>query len=595
MRLACRCAGRQPLGIVFFALMALASTGIRAQDAGRDNDKPDSLSRTASIQVNNDDSITVTETTRVSRGAPFRFHRDLAAGDRDWTASDVTVLSATENGAAVATRVDDYAGGVRIGVGATYANGTREYTLVYRLADAVIHAGKQDRVDWPVISRPHLLAVDGVDVQVTLPQGTPPQVRAWFRHGYVDLALNSQDLRIQGNQVSLHWPSGLHVNRALSMAISYPSGGGAPVASPVSKPDVAVAPPWTSHGSVWLALLVAYYLGVKFLLTAGSRDSKAVIPEYAPPRGLSAAALRVLWHNGYDGKCLAAGILGIAAKGGLTVSRRADGTYVATRAGADVIPALTFDERALRSSLFALAPSIAFTRDNADGMDLVETVFRAVLQNGTTRDLRSRLDWLLVPGWLVALTAAAFLADMDPQQHLAQLVATVAIAGVASTILTRLAPGRLLRATHRQAAVVVVACLSLWATDVSPVISLWIVALLAVQVFAGWWLPRQPRGGTELLRHVRGFRWYLATAEQQDLDARYKPSLHAELRASFLPYAMALDVEVEWNQQFAGNLQEAVEQGLVTELIQQQHTGHLEAAAELLGFASALSRLRPPQ
>lgn len=589
-------ARRRPARILFLLLLALFAAGGHAQYAGRDNGKPDIIERDASIQINSDDSITVAETTRVGRVAPLPFHRDLALGNRDWSASDVTVLDATENGAPVSTRVDDYHGGARISVGSTGDSGTREYKLTYRLDRAVVHYDDEDRLDWPVTSSSNPLALEEAQVQVTLPDGTPPQrTLAWFRHGGADLGLHPEERRVHDNNVSLYWPAGLSAQDTLSVAITYQHGGAAAVASVavVSAPQSAGPPKWMFDGRIWLALLVLYYLGVTFVCTAGSR--KPVIPEYGPPDGYSAAALRFLWRKGYDEKCLATGMLGIAAKGGLTIGQQADGTYVATRTGADVMPALTMDEHTLRSALFTLAPSIAFTRANADGMDLVETRFRAILEYRCARDRPAGLDLLLLPGWLTALFAIPLLyfGGDNPIRLAGQLIATTMVVGIALTILAKLVPGSLLRAIRMQAILAVAICVAAWTTGSGIANGSWIAALLGVQVLAGWWLLRLPGKDTDLMREVRGFRWYLATAEQQDMDARYKPSQHPELQASFLPYAMALDVEVAWNRRFANTLQQEDQMGFVANL-NRDLPGHTEAAVDLLAFARAMSESRRP-
>jgi hypothetical protein len=264
--------------------------------------------------------------------------------------------------------------------------------------------------------------------------------------------------------------------------------------------------------------------------------------------------------------------------------------------GDEMFPGLTVDEHALRSSLFTLAPSVAFTRENAEGLDLVETRFRAVLERHCSRERPASLDILSLPGWMAVLAAlgSLYFGDKDPTQLAAQVIAAIAVTGVALYVRTRFVPRGLRRAIRVQAVGAAVICAAALATGVDPVSGMWMAVLLAAQVFAGWWLLRLPPPDTELLRKLRGFRWYLSTAEQPDMDARYKPSLHPELRASFMPYAMALDVEVAWNRQFAGTLRQAADQGFVTEL-SQQRAGHTEAAVDLLAFARALSRGRSPQ
>jgi hypothetical protein len=74
------------------------------------------------------------------------------------------------------------------------------------------------------------------------------------------------------------------------------------------------------------------------------------------------------------------------------------------------------------------------------------------------------------------------------------------------------------------------------------------------------------------------------------MDARYKPSLHPELQASLLPYAMALDVAVTWNARFAHSLEEA---GGQEDFIASLNPDHDDAALELLAFAQAMARRIP--
>ena len=49
---------------------------------------------------------------------------------------------------------------------------------------------------------------------------------------------------------------------------------------------------------------------------------------------------------------------------------------------------------------------------------------------------------------------------------------------------------------------------------------------------------------------IEGFRMYLATAEQERLNLLHPPERTPELFEKYLPYAMALDVETEWGDQF---------------------------------------------
>jgi uncharacterized membrane protein len=49
---------------------------------------------------------------------------------------------------------------------------------------------------------------------------------------------------------------------------------------------------------------------------------------------------------------------------------------------------------------------------------------------------------------------------------------------------------------------------------------------------------------------IEGFKMYLATAEQSRLEMLHPPERTPELFERYLPYAMALEVENEWGEQF---------------------------------------------
>ncbi len=369
----------------------------------------------------------------------------------------------------------------------------------------------------------------------------------------------------------------------LSAVITYPEVSDS---SPVTL--VPRGPAWLFNGPLWLGMLALYYLAAKFFFISGG-DGKPVIAEYEPPSGWSAGAMRLLWHGTRDRKCFATGLLGVAAKEGLNLDRQADGSWVATRAGADLIPTLTADENSLRSALFAFGHTAPFSDTNADSIGVAELKYRRAVENRCARERPLDPAFLLIPGWLIALPGAALLFfGADPRFAIfAEIFLPTLLAGTAVAMLIGLLPKQILRAIRPQAIVVALICAAGLLFGAGRADWLAGAALLAGQVAASWWLPRQPRRDTSLLRRLRGFRWYLGTAEQQDMDARYKPSLHPELQASLLPYAMAMDVEVAWNARFAGEVAKTTRQA---DFMASLNPGHEGAALDLLAFAEAMSK-----
>ena len=63
--------------------------------------------------------------------------------------------------------------------------------------------------------------------------------------------------------------------------------------------------------------------------------------------------------------------------------------------------------------------------------------------------------------------------------------------------------------------------------------------------------------GRKVMDELEGFRMYLATAEKERLNMLNPPDRTPELFEKYLPYALALDVENEWSEQFADVLAKA--------------------------------------
>lgn len=573
---------RTSLRCILLVLLACggAAAGASAQTTAQDADAPAILSRATKIDVHYDGSLDVDETTVINAAAPGELHRDLVFPGRRIKAGDIYIVDVEGGRDAHVTQLGD---GVRINVRPAYPTGKRKIQIYYRVLYGVTrHHG--NHLYWPLAVDSNPLPVQHASLRVTLPEETPSdQIHAQFQLDGAEPGDPAGDNPVSGHSVSLAWPDDIAAGQTLAALITYPK-----VSDSSAITIIPHGPAWLFNGPLWLGLLALYYLAVKVFFTGGG-DGKPVIAEYAPPTGWSAGALRLLWHGTWDHKCFATGLLGVAAKGGLTLDKQADGAWVATRTGADLVPALTADENSLRSALFAFGPTAPFSDNNADSIGVAELKYRRTLETRCAREHPMDPSFLLIPGWLIALPGATLLFfGADPRCAIfAEIFLPTLLAGGAVAILVGLLPKQILRALRTQAALAaLISIAGLW---FGAGLVAWLAGalLLAGQVAAGWWLPRQPPKDTPLLHQARGFRWYLGTAEQQDMDARYKPSLHPELQASLLPYAMALDVEVAWNARFAGAVAKTTRQG---DFVAALNPDHDRAALDLLAFAEAMSK-----
>lgn len=105
---------RRTVRALCFVALVLATASAMSQDASQSHVQPAAMTRDASIWVNHDYSIEVSETTQVSASVPWEFHRDLAFQGRKLKPGDVFLMGAAENGDTVKAEVAALGGGVRI-------------------------------------------------------------------------------------------------------------------------------------------------------------------------------------------------------------------------------------------------------------------------------------------------------------------------------------------------------------------------------------------------------------------------------------------------------------------------------------------------
>jgi uncharacterized membrane protein len=99
-------------------------------------------------------------------------------------------------------------------------------------------------------------------------------------------------------------------------------------------------------------------------------------------------------------------------------------------------------------------------------------------------------------------------------------------------------------------------------------------------------LKAPTRAGRQLLDQIDGFRQYLEVAEKDEMNFRNPPEKTPQLFEQLLPYALALDVEQQWTERFAGvfaQLRDGAERYQPT----WYHGSHWDASRPT-GFADAL-------
>ncbi len=483
------------------------------------------------IRVRPDSVLEVVETLEVRaegqqirRGIlrDFPTHYTDRAGRRVVVGFDV--LDVTRDGESEHFETERMPNGVRIRIGdpEVYIDrGVHLYRIIYRTDRQLGFFDAHDELYWNVTGNGWDFPIDSVKATVTLPQGVPiDDIGLEGYTGPQGSTGHDWDAWLDGDVPIFETTRPLDPREGLTIVVTWPKG--------------YVAPPtgWAGVLHFWrddwpalvgiggLLLLLVYYLRA---WTEVGRDPKGkiVIPRYTQPEGQSPASMRYLLHMGYDDRCLAAAILNLAVKGFIRIQQSKTGLfgtgseYVLYRQEPPAGASASEDEAHVLQGLFRKGATLELEQENHEILRSTRRSHEASLkQRYTPRLFRINGGWhaagivlsLLVAG--LAIAAPLLGGSFQPQWFALTPAGWITLAAVAVGLMANAVFGRLLKA---------------------PTVA-----------------------GRTVMDGIEGFRLYLDVAEGEDLGLIDEPPLTPGLFERNLPAALALGVEQNWAERFAG-------------------------------------------
>lgn len=297
------------------------------------------LSFDSQITVQANASLTVRETIRVraegneiKRGIYREFpqlYRDKW-GLRQRTGFQVTAVR--RDGQNEPFHTKDAVNGTRIYIGqeaVLIPTGEHTYELEYRTDRQLGFFDNHDKLSWNVTGNGWTFPIDQATATVILPE------RATVMHSQAYTGPQGSqgqdyDCQASANQASFSTTQSLKPYEGLTVVVIWPKGF-------VTAPSPARQWLWRVQDNLGLFLglaglvLVLFYYSIAWTIVGRDPAPGVIIPLYAPPKSFSPAAVRFLSGMGYDNPCFAAALLGLAAKGALSIDRDEDGDYTLIR------------------------------------------------------------------------------------------------------------------------------------------------------------------------------------------------------------------------------------------------------------------------
>ena len=497
-------------GLIGFAALFLLAVLSSAPAAAQER----ILSFDSRIEVGADGVLTVTETIRVSalgdqikRGIYREFPTIYRWPDGRRHGVGFTVLEVLRDGEPEPWFRKPNSGMQRVYIGdknVMLRSGEYTYQITYRTTRQIGFFDEHDELYWNVTGNGWTFPIRDVRATVVLPEGATVTRREAYTGAFGQRGRNWQLVPDQETGSAFENTRELTPGEGFTIVVAWPKGY---VAGPTRAQEIRWwlwdNLHWVIATVLFVALLV-YYL-VVWVFVGRDPAMGTIIPLFEPPAKVSPAHARYVMRMEYDEKALTASVVNLAVQGFLTIDRTEDGYFRLVSAGDGLAePACRGEQKFLRS-IFDEAKRIVLKRSKSRAPWIARRRHETAVKHDCDGVYHTRNSGFYTVGFFISLFAIApWIYGLIYEAS--WRAALIAGGGIALLVLINMLFKRL--------------------------------------------LPAPTRLGHEVKRQLKGFRMYLATAEQDRLQALHPPERTPALFEKYLPYAIALDVENEWGDQF---------------------------------------------
>jgi len=534
------------------------------------------MSFVSDVIVERNGDLQVTETLRIQvegveikRGILRDFPTTYTRRDGTRVVVGFEVQSVRRDNAPEPFVTENLSNGVRVRIGdpnVLLRNGPHTYVIRYRTTRQIGFFAAHDELYWNATGTGWTFPIDTVEARITLPEPVPFRLNAFYTGPQ---GARGQDARVveqQPGRIVFRTTRALPAKNGLTVMAGWQKG--------------VIAPPTDMQKFGWwltdnLAHAVA---GLGFLLVVGyyllawaavGRDPAkgTIIPLFAPPDRMSAAAVRYVDRLGFDDRCFAAAIVDLGVNGHLKISGSGSGTLLERRSGGRELASA---ERNLAGKLFGGNASLVLSNTNHERINKAKETLRDGLSDAYGRLFANNYAWSVL-GLVLTVVASIAIAIAMYATYGSDRAGGMIFGMLLPVIPVMIGAAMVRRGLRSESSglgfvasgfpIGLVAVVGGLAIVVNQAGSLWAVlpalvpSLLAPLAALGFnWLQAPSRAGRKVMDHIDGFRQYLGVAEEDRLEFLHPPEKTPELFERFLPYAMALDVENTWAHRFAGVL-----------------------------------------
>jgi uncharacterized membrane protein YgcG len=547
------------------------------------------LSFTSDVTIARNGDLDVTETIRfLARGQSIEhgIQRDFPTrnsgplGQPVWLGFQL--VSVEQDGHSEPYELSDLSNGVRIRIGSAdrlLPPGEHNVVIRYRTTGQMIYGSDSDKLYWNVTGNGWTFPIDTAEARIRLPTSTAFGARGTFTGEQGATGQDTTVIEEKPGLIVFRTTKPLPAYHGLTISASFLKGV-------LDAPGPARRlgwwlQEWGALGAAFLSLLLIGIYYVWAWVKVG-RDPPAgtIVPQFAPPDGLSAAACRYVARMKGDDRSFTAALVELAVRGTIHIRKEEGGWLRSDQTSLEWtgknVP-LSGAEGAMVRSLFADGDTIVLKQKNHLRLQIARVALDEALEEQCLGSilLRHKSHALrglaCIPAAMLTVALVALL--LRPDLSLFALTGpSIALIALMTIIRSKTPPKSTVEAPRFGAwigyfAVIAIAgiCFALFVFDILVEDGEWPVAIpliaLPLAIWAFSWIDAPTLDGRRLMDRIAGFRKYLNTTEEKRLDALHPPEKTPELFERYLPYAIALDAENRWAKRFETVLAAAAASG----------------------------------
>ena len=571
------------LMVFCFALLAAAPTAAQTERI---------RSFDSRITVIPDGSMLVKETIDIESAGVDIVHgiyRDFPTRYRDRAGNRYSVLfeivSLSRDGSPEPYHTEDLSNGVRVYFGRSSYDlppGPHSYQFEYRTNRQLGFFKDHDELYWNVTGNGWKFPIDVATATVLLPANVRNLVTDLSAAtGYEGEKGEAYTARRDEDSNPTFRAENLAPGQGLTIVVTWPKGL---IAEPTAEQKRAWFIADNKPTIIGFACLIVVFLYYVMVWGMVGRDPArgTIVPLYEPPDNMSPAAMRFLVRMGFDEKAFTAGIMGLAAKGFLTIEQDESKTYKLVRKSkGPAESSLAGDEKTLARILFEDGSPLVLKNSNHELLSRARKNLENNLHATMEKTYFLTNGRYLAPGIILSvLSIATMLIMRGGSQVAVALFMSVWLTGwsfgVYALVSSVIRAWRSVRTEGvlgaGQAGFLTLFSLPFLAGECVGLGMLYwscgaaaagmIAAAIGINVLFHHLLKAPTLAGRALMDRVEGFKTFLTAVDADRLQTMAPPEKTPQLFERFLPYALALGVEHAWSEQFSQVLARAAAAGV---------------------------------